>query len=499
MNNNVPNNNGNNDNGLNAVSLGSIDIGASIPPVDNNSQPNMSEGNQAGSSLNVGSEVSPTPITVPPVEDITPTVPPVEPVSSDSISSVPPVDVSPQPIETPVQPVEPVIETSTMETDNVGETAEPIAPPVAPEIDPVPEPVEPVSTADYDIPQTIDTNTPPIFNEIGTVPPIDGGPIPVPNMDMNTNIPVPKEKKKGGMNKLIFVLIVVLLIAAVGVGVYIFLSMSNSGTTSVSVTPKEVQIEVGSEVSTNIDDYADFVGVDSSTCSLDTSNITDTSTLNSEYTFTIVCNDVSYEGTATVVDTVAPEVELSSVTVQVGSSVEPEDFISSCEDATTCSYEFEDASLVATYLTTAANYHVNIVVKDEAGNEVVVEGTLVVTEEEIPETSELYMACSLAGTKYSLGLVGGEFDGNAIIEYTFTLTASEYTDFKALYGSSASASYNGMSGIPSFDDSTYTVTLTQHTTMSDVESVLGTDLADTYGGVLTYFNNLGYECSLEQP
>ena len=79
-------------------------------------------------------------------------------------------------------------------------------------------------------------------------------------------------------NKLIFVIIIVLLIAAVGVGVYIFLNMSNKPA-SVSVTPKEVKIEVGSEVSTNILDYATFNGVNSANCSLDTSNITDTTYL----------------------------------------------------------------------------------------------------------------------------------------------------------------------------------------------------------------------------
>ena len=242
MNNNMPNNNGNG-NDLNAVSLGSIDTGNvnNIPPV-------------------------------PPVDSLNST--PVDNLNSGVNASVQ------QPVN-PVAPVEPVTPV---------ESAQPMNPGVVPPIDamssgtiPPVEPVAPVEPVSYDIPQTIDQfNTTPVFNEIGTVPPIPNGLVQTPVMSPEE--PKPKKKK----NKLIFVIIIVLLIAAVGVGVYIFLNVSNKPA-KIGVTPKEVEIEAGAEVSTNIEDYATFTGINSANCSLDTSNITYTSVVGAEYSFSITC------------------------------------------------------------------------------------------------------------------------------------------------------------------------------------------------------------------
>ena len=471
MNNNVPNNNGNNDNSLNAVSLGSIDVGGAnppVPPVESLDSPTVNGNvNFDTASVSDVSQVSPSPVdnlNVPPVEPVAPITP--EPVATTPENT---------PSVNPVEPVAPV-------------------PPVEP-VNPIPDPVPPVSTVNYDIPQTIDTNTPPLFNEIGTVPPIDGGPIPTPTMAMNNNIPEPTGKKKGKTNKLVFVLIIVLLIAAVGVGVYIFLNMSNDTPVTPTVTLKTVTIEAGSEVSQNIEDYAEFNGIDSSTCTLDTSNITDTTIINNEYSFIITCGEVTYEGSATVVDTVAPVVTLKDAVVEVNDEVSPEDFIATCDDATECSYEFVDAEQVNTYIATAASYHVEIAVRDEAGNEVIVEGTLIVSNEEVPD---VYMSCSMNDENIKFGIVAGEFNGSVVREYSFTLNETDYNAFKEANEDSVSVTYNNVTGVPSFDDENLTVTLSTNLTMEEYEQEAGA-VPDTYGEALTYFSSSGYSCRLEQP
>ena len=479
MNNNVPNNNQNNDNSLNAVSLGSIDVGGSNPPV-----PPV----ESLDSSNVSETVNPNPVgaTVVPPENPTPVdnlnVPPVAPVNPDPVAAAPVDAVSTTSENTtlnePVSPIEPVTS----------------VPPVEP-VSPIPDPVPPVSTVNYDIPQAIDTNTPPLFNEIGTVPPIDGGVIPTPTMAMNNNVPEPTGKKKGKTNKLVFVLIVVLLIAAVGVGVYIFLNMSNSKTVTPSVVVKEVTIEAGSEVSQDILDYALFNGVDSATCTLDVSNITDTTVVNNEYTFAITCGDVKYEGSATIVDTVAPVVTLKDAVVEVDGEVSPEDFIATCKDATECSYEFVDAQKVSTYLVTAASYHVEIIVRDGAGNEVVVEGTMIVSAEEVPD---VYMSCTMNDEKVKLGMVNGAFNDSVIREYSFTFNETDYNAFKDANKDSVSVTYNNVTGTPSFDDANLTVTLSTRLTMEEYEKEAG-EVPDTYGEALTHFSSAGYNCRLEQP
>lgn len=448
MNNNMPNNNGNG-NDLNAVSLGSIDTGNvnNIPPV-------------------------------PPVDSLNST--PVDNLNSGVNASVQ------QPVN-PVAPVEPVTPV---------ESAQPMNPGVVPSIDamssgtiPPVEPVAPVEPVSYDIPQTIDQfNTTPVFNEIGTVPPIPNGPVQTPVMSPEE--PKPKKKK----NKLIFVIIIVLLIAAVGVGVYIFLNVSNKPA-KIGVTPKEVEIEAGAEVSTNIEDYATFTGINSANCSLDTSNITDTSVVGAEYSFSITCGVNTYNGTAKIVDKTAPVVVLKEVTAQINTEIDPEDFIDSCTDGTECSYAFSDPDTVNGYLATAGNYHVDIIVTDEAGNEVTVTGTLVVTEDEVPVEPSIYLSCTMNDETLRLGIADGNFTGSATRSYTFTFSdATTYQNFKQANQNSSSVTYQNVTGTPSFDDTTMTLTLTQTLSDSDVSG-----LPTAYGELRSHYIAEGYTCTLEQP
>ena len=461
MNNNMPNNNGNN-NGLNPVSLGSVNNGnvGDIPPVP------------PVESLNVVPPVQSEQVPVSPVSSVEPVTPVAQPVSS-----VPPVqpDVNTVSPVSPVPPVEPV---------NPVPPVEPVSP-----IPPV-DSVTPVGPVSYDIPQAMDQfNTTPVFNEIGTVPPIPDNPIPTPVV----NNPEPKPKKK--MNKTLFVLIIVLLIAAVGVGVYIFLNVSNKTKTS-NVVLKNVEIELGSEVSSNIDDYATFNGIASSSCSLNTNNIS-TDTVNQEYEFTITCNGVTYTGKAKIVDTIAPVVEVKEVTVQVGSTVSPEDFIDNCDDASECSYQFKNEDTVKGYLTQAGTDNpVEIVVTDEAGNTANVTALLNVTVDEVPT---VYLRCTLDQVSLRFGIIDGNFSGNVTRDTSFTLDESEYNNLKDTYLGSANITYEGVTGTPSFDDSTFTLTVREVLTKAELEGELGTTLPTVYGELRLYFFNQGYTVSPEQP
>ena len=455
MNNNMPNNNTNgNNNDLNAVSLGNIEIGNNtpippVPPVDNNNP------------------VSPVePVSTIPTVDATN----VEPVSpAESMGTIPSVEpMAPAAQESSIPPVE----------------ANPI-----PEVNAIP-PVQPVN---YDIPETINNFNPtPVFNEIGTVPPIPDTPI--INQAPVNNTQVPESKKKKG-NKLIFVIIIVLLIAAVGVGVYIFLNVSNKPA-PVSVTPKAVEIEAGSEVSTNIADYADFSGINSANCTLDTSSITDVNSVGTEYPFTITCGASTYNGTATIVDTTAPVAVLSPVTVQVGGTVSAEDFVSSCNDVSRCSYSFANEETVKGYLNTAGNYHVDINIKDGAGNQITSEGTLVVTTEEVAEIpdADMYLSCANDEETLRFGIVTSNFNGYATRSYEFTLSESEYNTFKSANENSSSVTYNNVTGAPTFDDDTHTLTISQ--VLSDDEVA---DLPTSYGELRSQYVGDGYTCTLEQP
>lgn len=432
------NNNENNNDGLNTISLGNIE----------------NSNNTNGQPI---SEIPPI-ITEPPV---------VETV--DSLGPIDSLDDSPINNPSALEPVTPV-ETVQMNSE-----------------------VEPVTPVNYDVPEAINDFATPVFNDIGTVPPLPDVNTPTPT---NNNSGViggdhpkeekPKNKKSG--SKLIFVIIIVLSLAAVGVGVYIFLHISQVN----AVIPKSVEIEVNSELSTNINDYATFNSVKSDTCSLDTTGITDTSKLDQDYTFKITCGEKVYTGKAKIVDKTAPVASLTEVKVAINSTIKPEDFVSKCDDATECSYEFKDKTKVDGYLKEAGSYKVDIIVKDKAGNEELVSGTLTVSN----TVASLYLVCNNDSAVTKFGLEDGKFIKTAIRTYTYKMSASDYKTFKDTNGSKKEVTYENVTGTPTFDDANSTLVIEQILSYDDLKKEENTELPLDYSSLKAYYEQKKYNCNI---
>lgn len=420
-------NNGENKNELNAISLGNVE--------------NMN------GNLNV------------PIQDIPP-VAPIEPIESlDTLEDTP--IINPTNVENNTIPNE----VNNMNT--------------------VP-PVELVAPISYEIPEALNTfNTTPVFNEIGTIPPIPNTSIVEPPLNNNGG------KKKGKMNKTIFVLIIILALTAVGVAVYIFLHLANTNKTFVRT--KNIDLEIGSEVSTNIIDYATFSNVDSNNCSLDTTAVTDTSILNAEYTYKIICGTTSYTGKIKIVDTKSPEVKLKEVTVAVNGSVLAEDFIESCTDSTKCSYSFKEEDKVKEYLKTPESYRVAIIVKDEAGNEVEVTGTLVVSN----SVSSIYLICTKASEATRFGLVDSTFNKKATRAYTFKFATSDaYNQFKTNNSNKTEVTYEEITGTPTYNDKELSLTITKTLTYEELNNEAGSTIPLSAGDLRKFYEDKGYSCSI---
>ena len=428
----------NNNEGLNAVSLGSI---------DNSNQ-----------NLNV------------PINDIPPVTPIPEEDSMEVLDDVP--SVTPEVLNN-----EAVIDNPTQ---------------VEPDINAIPEvpPLEPVAPVNYEIPEVIDNA--PVFNDIGTVPPISD--IPIVN-----NIAEPAEPikpKKKGMNKTLFVVLIILALCAVGGGVYVLLNKANK----LPVQTKLVKIEAGSSVSTDIDDYAIFNNIDSSVCNFDTSEITDTNTIGAKYRFRITCGDKSYWGNATIVDTTKPDVTLKEVNASVNEEITAEDFIAECKDFSKCSYAFKDEAKLKEYLSTPSSYHVPIIVKDESGNEVEVTGTLIVNENSV---STMSLKCSKSNDKYEelnkfgLNEEDNTFNKSTKREYTFKFESKdEYEKLRDENKDKSEITYLDITGAPSFDDEDLILTLTKKIAYSDLVTEIGSEVPTSYGELKQFFESKDYTCSL---
>jgi len=429
-------NNENNNEELNVVSLGSVDN---------------------GQNLNV------------PINEI----PPVNPIPEETVEVLEDVSTSEvdNSVVTPVEQLETPVDINAIPTD-------------------VP-PLEPVPPINYDIPEVIDNA--PLFNDIGTVPPISD--VPIIHNEIAEPAEPPKSKKKG-INKTLFVVIIILALCAVGGGVYVFLSKANSGA---AVTLKAVKIEAGSTLSTNIKDYANFgSSVDISTCNFDTSEITDTNDVGAEYKFRITCGDKIYQGKATIVDTTAPDVTLREVNVGIDEDVTAEDFIAECKDASNCSYAFKDEVRLKEYLKSPSSYHVPIIVKDETGNEKEVTGTLNVNE----NSSTMALVCTktfddyIENSKFGLSEADSAFNKSTMRVYTFKFTnKEEYEKLRDENKDKTEITYLNITGKPSFDDDATTLTLSKKMAYSDLVSEFEGELPVSYGELKLFFDNKGYSCT----
>lgn len=357
----------------------------------------------------------------------------------------------------------------------------------------IPNEVEPVAPLNYDVPETINSFDPtPVFNNIGKVPPIPDIPVVDPTLQ------APKEKKKG-FPKPLFVLIVILALAAVGGGVYVFLHKSNI--VAPAVVPKNVKAEIGSKLSTNITDYATFNGINSSSCSLNVQDIpSELNTLNAEYTFRIICNEASFSGKLTVVDTVAPEVTIKDIDVALNATVNPEDFIEECKDSTKCSYEFKDAEKVKGNLKEAASYHVDLIIKDEAGNKVEKTAKMIVSDVPIFEEADMYFTCNKDEVdkmveNVKIGIVDGEYKKSVVLKrYSFTIEASEMESLKTENEGKMEMTYKEIVGKPEFSNK---LVLSKAISYDTLKSEVGEEIPTNIVELREFLENKGYHCSYE--
>ncbi|MBE6154643.1 MAG: hypothetical protein E7163_03635 [Firmicutes bacterium] len=340
---------------------------------------------------------------------------------------------------------------------------------------------------EYDIPEPINNfNITPIFNDIGIVPPLEKN----DNFSENLN----ENKPKKGINKTLFVIIIIISLFLVGSIVYFLLHNANSKATIIT---KEVSLEIGDEVSTNKNDYAIFKNVNSNNCSLDTSSVKDIK-LGAKYTYKIICNNESYTGTLTVIDTKPPEVKTKKVTIGVNGNITAESFISECNDnSKKCFYKFENESKVMNHLKTPESYHVNIIVSDEAKNTTVVTVELIVSE----DVPSLYLICTKDFEDYKItnkfGIVESMFNKytNRTYEFHFD-NQEEYNTFKDNNKDKEDVTYKNITGAPNYNDNNLILSINKEISYDDLNNEDDDIVPLNFGELKSFYQNKGYICKI---
>jgi hypothetical protein len=312
-------------------------------------------------------------------------------------------------------------------------------------------------------------------------------------------IPPKKMEKKDNskFKKGLFIVLIIILIIGVAFGVYYYLSIANS---NAKVKPKNIVMELGSTVSTNPSFYADFNGVAPENCVMNTTQINTKQV--GTYNYSITCGNKTYNGVVNVKDTIAPKTNLQDVVKVVGESVEAKEFIVSCDDASTCSYEFGDLNAITSDLQTPGEYSVDIIVSDTSGNKSTVKGTLNVLSKKITAylscTGEATSLKDYAGYTYTYDTFAID-DTNTYLgiayrikRYSF-LKTDEYTKVKT--DNNGKTEYDGTKGIINFDDTLKYLNIENKLTNDDLTKEYGSEFPNNYNSIKTYYEQKGYVCA----
>jgi len=340
---------------------------------------------------------------------------------------------------------------------------------------------------DYDIPEPINNfNITPIFNDIGIVPPLEN--------NENFSESLDENKPKKGINKTFFVIIIIISLFLVGYIVYFLLHNANN---KASVITKEVTLELGDEISANKNDYAIYKNINSNNCSLDTSNVKDIK-LGAKYTYKIICNNVSYTGTLTVVDTKQPEVKVQKITIGVDGDITAESFISECNDNSgKCFYKFENESKVMQHIKTPESYHVNIIVSDEAKNQTVITAELIVSE----DVPRMYLNCTKDFEEYKItnkfGIVESMFNKYTSRTYEFKFkNQEEFNSFKDENKDKEEVTYKEIKGKPNYNSNDLILSLEKEISYDDLNKEDDEIVPLSFGELKSFYQEKGYVCKI---
>lgn len=264
--------------------------------------------------------------------------------------------------------------------------------------------------------------------------------------------------------KVIFtVIFFVLLIAG---GIYAYLHYNQ-----VKIKLKNITVELGDKLSTDIKDY--IVTKDYNSYELDLSNVNvdeDGKTISTgEYSYKVIKGSETKRGKIFVKDSTKPIVTVQDLTVGVNEEFEPYEFVVKCEDLSIpCDTKYKKSS-DSTLNTKAGTYNIIIIVSDNEGNEVEKEVKLTVSTSETLESKKVndlsYSYTSLNNDEwdktYTLKLSKAVNPESSDYEKTVSeISQYEYTYEKAITKQEIIAIYNkydyviGYSVMITFDDNT---------------------------------------------
>ena len=354
--------------------------------------------------------------------------------------------------------------------------------------------------------ETLDVSTLPVgeganvepISSMTPTPQDDFGAVPVPPVfDDGKKKKEKKERKKGDSRKTMIVVLLIILVAAIGFGVYYFLSIAKASANKASIVLKDVKLELGNTMSSTIDDYATITGYDKANCTIDLSSV-DVNKV-STYKYQVTCGKVTEEGTLIVDDSIAPKVTTQDVVLLPNATLNAEDFIEKCSDASSCSYKFaEDYTGITEKV---GEYEIQLVVSDNFNNESKVSAKLTVAK----NAPVKYITCvskeetledipAMLVHSYRIGVDAKDNFFQAVRTSLFTYTTLEDYN-QAVRNYDASLGIHGIIGTEILSDAEKSIAIKTDKTLKDMNQDVNGNLPENASILRAYLSGIGYTCN----
>lgn len=223
--------------------------------------------------------------------------------------------------------------------------------------------------------------------------------------------------KRNSKKILKLILIIFSVIIIFGICLYIYYRKK----ANININLKDVNIELGSEISSDIKDYVKGNTDKYNKISLNTEKIEDkvgTYKYIIEVTNKILFNDVTkvFCGNIAVVDTTSPNLILKDLSIIKGENIDINNFVESCTDLSNCKVRYKDEEYINSIKNIPGKYEIVIVGVDDYNNEIEKTINLEIKEKKV-ETKK-----NNTNTKSSNS---NSKNGIAVLNYHFTINEEE--------------------------------------------------------------------------
>lgn len=222
------------------------------------------------------------------------------------------------------------------------------------------------------------------------------------------------------MKRVLLILVILSTIILWGISLLIVIDEKNKEDISV----KNITIELGNEISSDIKDYINGKVKNYNNLILDNKKVKNEV---GKYDYSVkIKNKILFKtktevltGTIEVVDTTKPELSLKNVSITVGDTLDINSFVEKCNDLSNCQVKYKDEEYIKSIINTPGKYDIVIIGYDDYKNEIEATTNLEIKEKQVKKEKKQETVNNNQTIKQQ------SYEGIAVLNYHFIISEEE--------------------------------------------------------------------------